>query len=210
MPRDRGIRSFSRAPRCCFRGSALNLPNLLTLSRIGLSLLLPFLLLAPGLGTKAAALAVFVAAALTDWWDGRIARRRGLVSKFGVMMDPIADKVLVLAAFFAFAKTRVAPAWMVVLIATRELLITGLRMIALARGKTLPAEAAGKVKAAAQMVTISVTLIYLITARLLPAENVGVSYGLAAVRGMMGVTVLLTITSGASFLWHNRKQIFGS
>ena len=188
----------------------MNLPNLLTLSRIALSFLLLFLLRAPGLGPQVAASAVFTAAALTDWWDGRIARRRGLVSKFGVMMDPIADKVLVLAAFFAFAEMRVAPAWMVVLIAARELLITGLRLIALAKGKTLPAEAAGKVKAAAQMVTISVTLLFLVAAHRIPAGDPRVSFGLAALRGMMGVTVLLTITSGASFLWHNRRRIFES
>ncbi len=189
----------------------MNLPNLLTLIRIGLSLLLIGLLPIPGLAAKAVSLALFSAAALTDLWDGQIARRRGLITQFGILMDPIADKVLVLSAFFSFVRLGVAPVWMAALIAARELLITGLRLIALAKGKALPAEAAGKIKAAAQMVTISLTLIYLVLIEARPAlsETVGwVSSGLTFVRALMSVTVLLTLSSGTSFLWHNRRQIF--
>lgn len=185
----------------------MNLPNLLTLSRIGLTLLLVFLLLQPGPAAKIAALAVFTAAALTDWWDGRIARRRGLVSPFGVLMDPIADKVLVLCAFGAFVWLRVVPAWMVLLIVARELLITGLRMVALAKGEALPAEAAGKIKAAFQMGTISLTLLFLVARERFPGGWVpGAESG---IHFLIFLTVLLTLSSGASFLRHNRKQIFG-
>ena len=184
-----------------------NLPNLLTLARVVLSFLLVFLLLQPGPASKIAALAVFTAAALTDWWDGRIARRRGLISQFGVLMDPIADKVLVLCAFGAFVWLRVAPGWMVLLIAAREMLITGLRMVALAKGKALPAEAAGKIKASFQMGTISLTLLFLVARERFPGGWVpGVESG---VHGLMFLTVLLTFSSGASFLWHNRERIFG-
>ena len=186
----------------------MNLPNLLTLSRMGLTLLLVFLLLQPWPGAKAAALAVFVVAALTDLWDGRIARRRGLISKFGVLMDPIADKVLVLCAFATFVKLRVAPGWMVLLIVARELLITGLRMVALSKGRALPAEAAGKMKAAFQMVTISAVLLFLL-ARELFAAGGWVPRVEGVLHGLIFLTVLLTLFSGGSFLWHNRKQIFG-
>lgn len=190
----------------------MNLPNLLTSIRILLSFLLIGLMPLPGLAAKTASFAVFAAAALTDLWDGQIARRRGLITKFGVIMDPIADKVLVLSAFYAFMKQGIAPVWVVALIAARELLITGLRLIALAKGKALPAEAAGKMKAAAQMVTISLTLLYLVLLELRPAPPPGtvawVSTGLVSLRALMLLTVALTLTSGATFLWHNRKQIF--
>ena len=179
-----------------------NLPNLLTMARMVLSLLLVFLLLQPAPAAKIAALAVFTAAALTDWWDGRIARRRGLISPFGVLMDPIADKVLVLCAFGAFARLGLVPLWMVAVIAARELLITGLRMMALAKGRALPAEAAGKVKAASQMGTIFLVLLFLAARERVPA---GWESGL---RGVMFLTVLLTLSSGVSFLWRNRERIF--
>lgn len=185
----------------------MNLPNLLTVARMGLTLLLVYLLLQPGPAAKIAALAVFVAAALTDWWDGRIARRRGLVSQFGVLMDPIADKVLVLCSLGVFVKLGVAPGWMVLLIAARELLVTWLRLVALAKGRTLAAEAAGKAKAAFQMATISAALVFLIAREILPAGG-WVSPAGSALRGLLFLTVLLTLSSGISFLWNNRKPIF--
>ena len=184
----------------------MNLPNLLTMTRVACSFLLIWLLGLPGLGPKAAALAVFTAAALTDWWDGRIARRRNLISNFGVLMDPLADKVLVLAAFFCFVKLRVAPGWIAFLIAARELGITGLRFIALAKGRALAAETAGKVKAASQMAAIFLTLFFLITRERFPGG--WVSRGESAVHALMFLAVLLTLGSGFSFLWHNRKAIF--
>ena len=189
----------------------MNLPNRLTLVRIGLSFLIVFLLLLPGLPAKGAALAVFVAAALTDLWDGRIARRRGLTSDFGALMDPIADKVLVLSVFGAFVWLGVAPLWMVLVIAVRELLITGLRLSALRSGRVLPAEAAGKWKAGLQMTAISITLLFLLARESAPAPGPGwVTQGQAWIRMLMLWVVLLTLTSGFSFLWHNRKLILSS
>jgi CDP-diacylglycerol--glycerol-3-phosphate 3-phosphatidyltransferase len=175
---------------------------------MGLTLLLVFLLLQPGPAAKVAALAVFTVAALTDLWDGRIARSRGLVSRFGVLMDPIADKVLVICAFAAFVKLQVAPWWMVLLIIARELLITGLRMVALAKGQALPAEVAGKLKAAFQMTTISVALLFLVARELLAAGG-WVPRVESILQGLIFLTVLLTLSSGGSFLRNNRKQIFG-
>lgn len=187
----------------------MTLPNQLTLLRIFLSFVLIVLLLVPGLPAKSAALAVFTVAALTDLWDGRLARRTGQISDFGILMDPIADKVLVLSAFVAFVQLQVVPAWMVVLIATREFLVTGLRLFALGKGQVLPAEAAGKHKTVSQMVAISLTLLYLVGREI---GNSGsppawVQYGPASIWGLMLVTVILTMTSGLSFLWHHRKII---
>ncbi|MBI3323012.1 MAG: CDP-diacylglycerol--glycerol-3-phosphate 3-phosphatidyltransferase [Candidatus Omnitrophica bacterium] len=188
----------------------MNLPNQLTLLRVGLSFVLIFFLLTPGLGAKLAALAVFAGACLTDWWDGRLARRRRLVTDFGILMDPIADKILVLSAFCAFVQLRVAPAWMVVAIAAREFIVTGLRLFALGKGQVLPAEAAGKHKTVSQMVAISVTLVVLI-ARELALRGAGrgewVGVGERGIWWLMLLTVVLTLTSGVSFLWRHRKII---
>lgn len=188
----------------------MNLPNRLTLLRIALSFVLIFFLLTPGLGAKLAALAVFALASLTDWWDGRLARSRGLVTDFGVLMDPIADKILVLSAFCAFVQLRVAPAWMVVLIAAREFIVTGLRLFALGKGQVLPAEAAGKHKTVSQIVAISVTLVVLILRELALADQgraEWISLGERSIWWLMLLTVALTLTSGISFLWRHRRVI---
>ena len=188
----------------------MNLPNRLTLFRIFLSFLLIIFLLIPGLAAKVAALLVFALAALTDLWDGRLARRQGLVTDFGVLMDPIADKVLVLSAFVAFVQLQVVAAWMVVLIATREFIITGLRLFALGKGQVLPAEAAGKHKTVSQMVAISLTLLYLVAREAThtgPAAEAWVRFGPLAIDALMGLTVALTLTSGISFLWRHRRVI---
>lgn len=188
----------------------MNLPNRLTLLRISLSFVLIVLLLIPGLYAKLGALAVFVIAALTDLWDGRLARKRQLVTDFGTLMDPIADKVLVLSAFVAFVQLQVVAAWMVVLIATREFLVTGLRLFALGKGQVLPAEAAGKHKTVSQMVAISLTLLYLVVREAAvtgPAAEWWIRYGPVAIGSLMLVTVVLTLTSGISFLWRHRKII---
>ncbi len=186
----------------------MTLPNRLTLLRIALSFLLIALLWAPGLAAKIAALFVFALAALTDLWDGRLARARREVSDFGVLMDPIADKILVLSAFVSFVALSVAPAWMVVLIGTREFLVTGLRLFALGKGQVLPAEAAGKHKTASQMVAISITLLYLAAREAFGNEGAGwVNGGALAIWWLLLVTVILTLTSGISFLWKHRRII---
>ena len=167
-------------------------------------------LLTPGFASKLAAIGVFTIASLTDLWDGRLARSKNLVTDFGILMDPIADKVLVLSAFLAFVQLNVVPAWMVVLIAAREFLITGLRLFALGRGHVLPAEAAGKHKTVSQIVAISLILLFLAAREKLTVQPEGFSslaWGRAGIGILMGITVLLTMTSGISFLWKHRKLI---
>lgn len=189
----------------------MNLPNRLTLLRIALSFVLIVCLLTPGFGAKLAAALVFTVASLTDLWDGRLARSRGLVTDFGILMDPIADKILVLSAFVAFVQLGVAPAWMVVLIATREFLVTGLRLFALGKGQVLPAEAAGKHKTASQMVAISLTLLFLPFREMMTTRSGGedwIAAGEVGIWYLMLLTVILTLTSGISFFWKHRKLIF--
>ncbi len=188
----------------------MNLPNQLTLLRIALSFLLIVFLLTPGFAAKMAAIGVFTVASLTDLWDGRLARSKNLVTDFGILMDPIADKILVLSAFLAFVQLNVVPAWMVVLIATREFLVTGIRLFALGKGKVLPAEAAGKHKTVSQIVAISLILIYL-AARERVLSPFGKSdwilWGEIGIGWLMLLTVILTMTSGISFLWKHRRLI---
>ncbi|MBI3322173.1 MAG: CDP-diacylglycerol--glycerol-3-phosphate 3-phosphatidyltransferase [Candidatus Omnitrophica bacterium] len=188
----------------------MNLPNQLTLLRIALSFVIIFFLMMPGLVAKSAALAAFILASLTDWWDGRLARRQGLVTDFGMLMDPIADKILVLSAFCAFVQLRVVPAWMVVLIAAREFIVTGLRLFALGKGQVLPAERAGKHKTVSQVVAIAVTLVVLILRELAllgEGRHEWVTAGELGIWWLTLLTVALTMTSGISFLWRHRKII---
>lgn len=185
----------------------MNLPNQLTLLRIAFSFLLIVCLLTPGFAAKLAACFVFAAAALTDLWDGRLARSKGLVTDFGVLMDPIADKILVLSAFLAFVQLNLVPAWMVVAIASREFLVTGLRLFALGKGHVLPAEAAGKHKTVSQMVAISLILIFVAVREANPGAAHPMGLGAAGIWWLMLLTVILTLISGITFLWKHRKLI---
>src|SRR6185295_11255782 len=104
-------------------------------------------------------LLLFSAASLTDYFDGRIARRDRLITNFGVLMDPLADKILVCSAFIAFVDRGWIPAWMVVIIVARELAITGLRLLAASKKVVLAAEGYGKHKTISQIVAIIAILV---------------------------------------------------
>ena len=110
--------------------------------------------------TRLAALLLFTAASITDWYDGRVARRTGTVTVVGTFLDPLVDKMLIAAALVGFVGMPELhiPAWMVVLIISREFLITGLRSLAAARGVVLGAERAGKFKTTSQITAIIVIL----------------------------------------------------
>jgi CDP-diacylglycerol--glycerol-3-phosphate 3-phosphatidyltransferase len=136
----------------------MKLPDLLTLSRLGLAALLIGLLTMPLPYAKTAALVVFIIASITDFLDGELARRVYGESDFGRLMDPLTDKVLVCAAFVAFVELKVMPAWIVVLIITREFLVTGLRLLATTHGQVISAGFWGKHKTVSQMATIIILL----------------------------------------------------
>jgi CDP-diacylglycerol--glycerol-3-phosphate 3-phosphatidyltransferase len=167
-----------------------------------------FFLFVHGLSAKLIALLIFSLASLTDYFDGFFARKLKTISNFGVIMDPIADKVLVIGAFLSFVELRIIPAWMVVIIMFRELLITGLRIFALGRKKVISAARSGKHKTVSQMFTIFVILLFLIFRELALRFNAW-SSSLESRLGvfiicLMTLTVILTTTSGISFLWQNR------
>lgn len=190
----------------------MNLPNKITLSRIVLAFVFMFFLFCRGIAAKYLALFTFIIASLTDLIDGRIARSRGLVNDFGRLMDPVADKVLVLAAFLAFVELKIIPAWMVIIIIFRELLITGLRLNAARRNKVLSASLAGKHKTVSQIVTIITILLFLIFKE--SAETFwSPAWELWSKRGvfyLMLITVILTLSSGLSYLIRNKKVLFAA
>ncbi|MBP51812.1 MAG: CDP-diacylglycerol--glycerol-3-phosphate 3-phosphatidyltransferase [Opitutae bacterium] len=143
----------------------MNLPNLLTLSRIPLMLIVIGLIYpSPSEGwpwIRTIALVVFLFAALTDWLDGWLARKFGQVSEFGKFMDALSDKVLTLGMFTSLLALGAVPKWTlfpILLILARELLITGLRLVAAGKGKTLAAEKIGKLKTVIQLTCISLVL----------------------------------------------------
>lgn len=132
----------------------MNLPNSLTLARIFLIPLLVVVLLTKFDGKELVGAAIFGLAALTDWLDGFLARRRKQVTTFGQLMDPLADKLLITAALVSLVQMELAPAWMVAVILGRELGVTVLRSVAYSRGITIPASPLGKVKMMSQVVAI--------------------------------------------------------
>lgn len=137
----------------------MNLPNALSLSRIFLTPLLVVVLLTRVEGKEIYGALIFVVAALTDFFDGYLARRRNQVTTIGKLLDPIADKLLVSSAFISLVELNLAPAWMVVIIVGREFAVSGIRSIAAAQGHIMPANWFGKSKMVLQIVTIVVLIV---------------------------------------------------
>jgi len=194
----------------------MNIANRLTVLRIVLTFVFMFFLLFPFKGAwvlwaKVLSLVVFMFAALSDIFDGLIAKKKNMITDFGKLMDPIADKILVLAAFTAFVQMQLIDAWMFVIIVSREILITSLRLFALNKGKVLSAAKAGKHKTVSQMVVIFYILGFIVLKEVMLAfftwnpawENLFRS----SVYVLMLLTVGLTLYSGLYYLWENRKVI---
>lgn len=189
----------------------MNIANKLTIARIILTFIFMFFLFCQGFAAKLAAFFIFSVAALTDYLDGFFAKKYGMTSNFGIIMDPIADKILVLGSFLAFVEMSIIPAWMVVLIMLREFLVTGVRIFALGKGKILKAQRSGKHKTMSQIVTIFVILLFLIFKELAVkfdfwTINVHSVFSWSIIC-LMTLTVILTTTSGISFFWDNRNLI---
>lgn len=188
----------------------MNLPNTLTMLRIVLAFAFVFLLFMEGLFYKSLALLTFLLASLTDLLDGFLAKRNNQITDFGKLMDPIADKILVLSAFIAFVELGIIPAWMVVVIISREVAITAMRGLAYAKGKVIPADGVGKHKTVSQVLAIFVILLYLLF-----REGTEKVFGFwtadmaSSFRGLiyylMLVTIAFTIISGLSYIIKNRS-----
>lgn len=137
----------------------MNLPNSLTVFRIFLIPLLVVVLLTRFPSKEFIGVAIFLAAALTDWLDGYLARRRREVTAIGTWLDPVADKLLVTSALIAMVEMGLVPAWMVVILVGREVAVTGLRNVALSKGIVIEVSEIGKAKMATQVVAITAIIL---------------------------------------------------
>ena len=195
-----------------FDATQMNLPNKLTLSRFILTIAFLAVMFSKVRFHETIALVLFIAGGVSDFLDGQIARRQKLITNFGILMDPLADKIMVCSAFIAFVGLKWIEPWMVVIIVARELAITGLRLLAASKNVVLAAEGYGKHKTISQIVAIIAILVYF------SYEQWGsVGPAVFAFPFIWGpwinwfkpvsiwVAVALTFVSGALYLWRNRQ-----
>jgi CDP-diacylglycerol--glycerol-3-phosphate 3-phosphatidyltransferase len=181
----------------------MNLPNILTLSRVFLTCLF---IISAQQGASGAwwALLFFLLAVVTDFADGYIARKYDLITPFGKLMDPVADKFLTLAAFFMLAFEGLIPLWMVMVIAVREILVTASRIHCMTRGQVIPAEETGKIKTVVQMITIVLALLYRACGS--PSENLLGFYWQGTTILFIIFSVILTVWSGVEYFRNLPKE----
>jgi CDP-diacylglycerol---glycerol-3-phosphate 3-phosphatidyltransferase len=184
----------------------MNLPNKLTVARFILTGVFLILFFNPFRYGDTIALVVFCIASLTDYYDGKIARRDKLITNFGILMDPLADKILICSAFIAFVGRDLMPAWMVVLIVARELAITGLRLLAAMKNLVIAAERYGKHKTISQIVA-TISILVLVSYKEWGSWTGAVfDWWVPAFTELAKwVSVILTAISGAIYLWKNRQ-----
>jgi len=189
----------------------MTFPTKLTVLRIILTFVIVTLVFIPGLAARVAALVCFVLAGLTDWLDGWVARRWNQTSPLGALLDPIADKLLVLGVFLAFVQLDIVPAWMVLVILVRELVVTGVRLFAASRQVVIAAAKEGKHKLVSQVVAILVILLVLVVRE--AAGPSGLSPAVEAllaqlILALMWLVVVLTVISGSTFFLKNRHLLW--
>lgn len=204
----------------------MNLPNKLSLARI--AMIPAFLGLVlwggpnpenPALAAwmRAGALVIIVAATITDWLDGQIARSRNLKTNLGALLDPLADKLLVASAFVAFVELQLFPSWLIIVILCREFLVTGLRTLAAVHGQVMAADSWGKHKTGWQLATIITAMVYLSLREFLRAAGLWEQplfgeYGaedvsLVLLHVLLVIAVTLTLLSGWLYVSRNRHLL---
>lgn len=171
----------------------MNLPNKLTLGRI---IAVPFFVFCYIKGFNVVALILFILASLTDMADGKIARKYNLITNFGKIMDPLADKILVYAAFSIMVADGTIPAWTLIIILCREFLVAGVRTVAASMGIVIAADMAGKIKTVLQMFAVPCLII--------KDMNIILYY---AAYILFYASLLMTVISGANYCIKN-KEVF--
>ena len=196
----------------------MNWANRITLSRLALTILFVLALNSSWSYARTTALVIFLLAGISDLIDGEVARRYGNVTNFGKLMDPLVDKIMMAAAFISLVSLppaegfplRAVPAWAATAVVARDFLITGLRLMATAKGRVLPAERLGKHKTSWQIITVIFFLVLLSVLELHYADIHSEWWRRAwhdAGRVLIWITVGLTIFSGLGFAWRNRELI---
>ena len=188
----------------------MNWANRLTLGRLALTILFVAALNSSWQYGRTAALLVFLVAGVTDFIDGEIARRYGIITNFGKLMDPLVDKIMMAAAFISLVPLKVIPAWAATTVVARDFLITGLRLMASAKGRVLPAERLGKQKTSWQIITV-IFFLALFSANELRYADDRATWWLRA-RDEAGpilvwIMVALTVYSGLGYAWRHREVI---
>ena len=183
----------------------MNLPNLLTLSRIPILFGVVGFLYLSFSGSSSLAFVLFIIGALTDWADGYYARKQGLVSNFGKLMDALTDKVFMVGLFISLLVIGILPEWtlpLLLLILSREFLITGLRLVAASDGVVLAAEKSGKHKTVSQMVA-AILLLSAVAVRADFPDQLPLFVGDVLHWGGLGffvIATLLTVSSGLQYM----------
>jgi CDP-diacylglycerol---glycerol-3-phosphate 3-phosphatidyltransferase len=196
----------------------VNLPNAITFSRLVMTAAFVVAVSQDSLLGHGAGLVLFVVAAVSDFVDGYLARKMGLVTPLGKLMDPLADKILVSAAFVFFTEQKLCPVWVTALIIGREFLVTGLRQIAIEAGQVLAADHLGKWKTTFQLAYLITGLVWL-TGEKARGVLPGVELLKHLARPMweggwlqpifLWAAVALTVVSGWNYLWNSRNLLRG-
>lgn len=198
----------------------MNLPNKITIARI---LLVPIMMLMPYIGITAKTsfglpivniiiLIIFLVASFTDYLDGHIARKRNIVTNFGKFLDPIADKLLVLAALVMLVEAGIIPGWIPIIIAAREFMVSAIRMLVATEGKVIAASKLGKIKTVTQMVAISLAFL---DANYFMSFVCGALTGFALILNIlmsaaMVLAVIATIWSGVDYFMKSKDVVLQS
>jgi CDP-diacylglycerol---glycerol-3-phosphate 3-phosphatidyltransferase len=188
----------------------MNWANRLTLSRLALTIAFVAALNSSWPYARTAALIMFIVAGLTDFVDGEVARRYGIITDFGKLMDPLVDKIMIAAAFISLVPLKAVPAWAATTVVARDFLITGLRVMAATKGRVLPAESLGKQKTSWQIITVIFFLTLLAAVELRYVDERSTWWARAwgdAGPVLVWITIGLTIYSGLGFAWRNRALI---
>ncbi len=188
----------------------MNWANRLTLGRLVLTVLFVIALSTRWGYGRTAALGLFLVAGVTDYLDGEIARRWGIITKFGKLMDPLVDKVMMAAAFICLVPIGAVSAWVATIVVARDFLITGLRLLATSEGVVLPAERLGKHKTSWQIVTVAYLLALLAVIEVWPTTSEAIWWQNAWIYGgdtLLWITIGLTIFSGLGYLWQHRALL---
>ena len=185
-----------------------HIPNLLSLSRVLLTpVFLYFLLFSSFSHAKLISAIIFTLASITDAFDGKIARKYGYETRLGVFLDPLADKFLVLSAFFSFVFIGDVHLWMVVLISFRDIFVTILRMIMEAKGITMVTTKLCKLKTLLQIMIINVVFLYLLLKAYGFTQYSEYFDKYQIIYSLMLITTMVTVYTGLHYFYFNHKKL---
>jgi len=191
----------------------MNLPNKLTVGRIAVTPIFIVLLLVKEIPLNFVwAFLVFILACITDTIDGKYARKHNLITDFGKFLDPLADKVLVIAALVCFIELNLVWSWLVVIVITREFLVSGVRLVASTSGTVIAAGIWGKVKTVTQMVALIVVMAVLAINQIFPwfvLEFGCVDFPLIS-NILMAISTVFAVISGVQYIWGAREHLRGN